>query len=404
MRRNGFIGDTDTDTERITNAVSSKAGIYLHIPFCIRKCPYCDFYSTSNLSQASAFVDALIAEIRMEGNSGAWGAVEFDSVYIGGGTPTVMDTRAVLRIMGALYETFSISDAAEITIEANPATLSKDQLAALRKGGINRINIGIQSFDDANLSFLGRIHTGKDAVKALQLAGKGGFDNIGIDLMYGLPGQTPENWQKDLETAVSYGPAHISCYMLTFEPGTVMDNARKAGQFKVPGDRVQASLFLATARMLVQNGYDHYEISNFAKSAGLRSLHNAGYWNNRPYLGLGPAAHSYAPPVRKANVRSVRRYIGRMEGGKSPVESSEILDIRQQMMEAVYLGLRKADGIGYVEFNRRFQTDFCDMFEAVIDRLAKKKYLVADADKCRLTLEGMLLQESIAGEFIQVFS
>lgn len=378
------------------------AGIYIHIPFCIRKCPYCDFYSTSNLSLLSAFADALIAEVRMKKKQGAFADAVFDSVYIGGGTPTVMDTRTLVRIMGVVAETFPLLEGAEITIEANPATVCKKQLMALRSAGVNRINIGTQSFDDGNLSFLGRIHTADDAVQAYRMAEKSGFDNIGIDLMYGLPGETSENWQKELETAVFFEPAHISCYMLTFEPDTPMDNARKAGQFAAPDDGVQGEFFLMTTRLLAEKGYDHYEISNFARSRRLRSRHNTGYWNNRPYLGLGPAAHSYAPPVREANVRSVRRYTGRIHAGKSPVETSEMLDVRQQMMEALYLGLRQADGICYAVFNSRFHVDFYGMFSDVIARFAEEKYIVSDDDGCRPTLLGMLMQESLAEAFIAV--
>ncbi len=376
------------------------AGIYIHIPFCIRKCPYCDFYSSADLSLVSAFADALIDEIRMAASGGDYAGAAFDSIYIGGGTPTVMDTRSIARIMAAVSNAFVMLPGVEITIEANPATLSARQLTDLRGIGFNRINIGLQSFDDANLDFLGRLHNGHDAVSAVYMAEKSGFENIGIDLMYGLPEQAPENWQKDLETAVSLSPAHISCYMLTFEPGTAMDNARKSGRFKIPGDEAQSNLFRMADQVLTRKGYDHYEISNFARDTHLRSRHNTGYWNNRPYLGLGPAAHSYAPPVRKANVRSVRRYIGRMEAGKSPVESTETLDLQQQIMEAIYLGLRQADGICSADFNTRFQADFFAIFSDVIGRFVKEGYLAADSRGCRPTLSGMLMQESLAAAFI----
>ena len=382
------------------------AGLYIHIPFCIRKCPYCDFYSISDFTMIQPFAEALTAEMRMKKDGGGFDGVLFDSVYIGGGTPTVMGARAIGRIMAAAVKAFSIDPAAEITIETNPCAITRAQLADLRRIGINRINIGVQSFDDANLAFLGRRHTAADAVSAVGRAEKSGFENIGIDLMYALPGQKPENWQKDLEKALSMAPAHISAYMLTLEPGTPMDSARIAGKFVPQPNDVQGAFFMMTGRMLAEKGYDHYEISNFASASPdappKRSRHNAKYWNNHPYLGLGPAAHSYYPhpACRSANVRSVRRYIGRIDGGKLPVKTTEALDSTQQMIEALYLGLRQADGIAFDVFNHRFQTDFMDVFSEPVERFEAEGLLVADGGACRPTLAGMRMQESLAAAFI----
>lgn len=386
-------------TEPRPGAMSPKAGLYVHIPFCLGKCPYCDFYSITDLSLMQDFCDGLAAEMCMQQN-GEFGKTGFDSVYIGGGTPTVMDAARIADILECACETFAVGPDAEITIEANPATIREDQLELLRRAGVNRINLGLQSFDDANLAFLGRLHTADDGWEALRIAEKSGFENIGIDLIYALPGQAPGNWQKELDRALFFNPAHISCYMLTLEPDTPMGKAEKTGTLVPAGEDMQREMFLMTAETLTGHGYDHYEISNFARSVRKRSLHNTGYWNNRPYLGLGPGAHSYAPPVRRANVFSVRRYLERVKAGRSPLEEAETLDVSQQMMEAIYLGLRQADGIRADDFNRRFQADFFSMFSDVIQTFVQNGCLKADHTGVRPALRGMLLQDSIAAAFI----
>lgn len=378
------------------NATFQKSGLYIHIPFCVRKCPYCDFYSTTDRTLIPAFVNALAAEMAMRP------APEqvFDSVYIGGGTPSMLRERDISRILETAHRAFAIEKGAEITIEANPGTISGNWLKGCRSAGINRINLGVQSFNDANLAFLGRIHTAGEAESALRTAEAAGFENIGLDLIYALPGQTPENWRADIAAALEYTPAHLSCYMLTFESGTAMDADRIAGCFTVAPESRQASFFLQAREQLLRHGYDHYEISNYAHSSHGRSRHNSKYWNNAPYVGLGPAAHAYAEPVRSWNVRSTRDYIRMISAGILPIGETEILDLEQQMIEAVYLGLRQADGIDYGIFHRRFGIDFLEMFSGVVGRFANSGDLVADGRGCRLAAKGMLLHEAIAGVFI----
>jgi len=373
------------------------AGIYIHIPFCVRKCPYCDFYSVSDLATIPVFVDALIAEMTLRRQP----EKVFDSIYIGGGTPTVLDQEQVCRILEAAGREFAIDPGAEITIEANPGTVSNARLRAFRSAGINRINIGVQSFDDANLEFLGRIHTAEDAKNALHMAEDAGFDNIGLDLIYALPDQTRRNWQKDLETAVDCAPAHISAYMLTCEPGTPLDSDRIAGRFKPAHDSRQAEFFMHARDFLRRHGYEHYEISNFARSARYRSRHNSKYWNNIPYVGFGPAAHSYAPPVRSMNVRSVAEYVEKIREGRLPVGETEKLNWQQLMIEAIYLGLRQAVGIDCAAFANRFGVDFKQMFSDLIGRFTAKGYLMEHDGRIVLTGRGMLMQESIAEAFIE---
>lgn len=379
------------------NLFSQKAGLYIHIPFCIRKCPYCDFYSTTDRSLIEPFIEALMVEMALR----PCPDLVFDSVYIGGGTPSILEEKAVSRIIAAVNKAFTIEPDAEITIEANPGTISGNWLKACRSAGINRINLGVQSFDDANLEFLGRIHTAGESETALKKSESAGFENIGLDLIYALPGQAPENWRDDLAAALRHAPAHLSCYMLTFETGTPMDTNRIAGLFHAAPESRQAAFFLDAREHLQKAGYDHYEISNYARSRALRSRHNAKYWNNAPYIGLGPAAHSYTEPVRSWNVRSVSDYIRLIAAGNLPVTQSETLDRQQRMIEAVYLGLRQSDGIDYRIFRRRFGADFMGMFSRIINRFTESGDMIADGRGCRLTGKGMLLQEAIAGEFIE---
>ncbi|MBS3810140.1 MAG: radical SAM family heme chaperone HemW, partial [Desulfobacterales bacterium] len=326
-------------------------GIYIHVPFCLRKCPYCDFYSIEDLSLLSSWKDALIRETAMRAES-VPGAV-FDTVYLGGGTPSVPKPSEMEQILQAAHRSFSILPDAEITMEANPGTITEESLAEYRSAGVNRINMGVQSFNDDNLAFLGRIHSAGQAAEALHAAKRAGFDNIGLDLIYGLPGQNKKSWQKDLTAAAAFSPSHISCYMLTFEPGTKMAADKEAGRFEpLSEDRVSA-MFIQASKFLSGLGFEHYEISNFAASKAARSGHNRKYWQNVPYIGLGPAAHSYVEPERSWNFRSVEDYIEAIADNRLPTEGAEHLTPSQMMIEAIYLGLRQAEGIDIFAFEKR---------------------------------------------------
>ncbi|MCP4688387.1 MAG: coproporphyrinogen III oxidase family protein, partial [Desulfobacterales bacterium] len=237
------------------------------------------------------------------------GAFRFDSLYIGGGTPTVLDPRMIDRIIDSAHHRYTILPGAEITMEANPGAVDAAGLRAYRAAGVNRINIGVQSFHEENLRFLGRIHSSGDARLAMEWAGKAGFDNLGIDLIYGLPDQTKDAWLVDLRNAVLGSPAHLSCYMLTYESGVPMDRDRRMGKFTPLAESPSAELFTTTIEFLEARGYAQYEISNFARSRELRSRHNQKYWTHAPYLGFGPSAHAFIPPERRWNRAGVREYI-----------------------------------------------------------------------------------------------
>ncbi|MFO7709196.1 MAG: radical SAM family heme chaperone HemW [Desulfobacterales bacterium] len=380
-------------------AAVKRGGIYVHVPFCRRKCPYCDFYSMADLSLAPAFLEALEIEIRRSQP----GRLVFDSIYIGGGTPSLLSAAEVARILAALFARIRFEQPVEITLEANPGAVGPQELAGLRAAGINRLNIGVQSFQDENLGRLGRIHSADDARRALAQARAAGFDNLGIDLIYGLPGQGLVEWRRDLAEAVGCGPEHIACYMLTLEPGTPLFEAQRAGRFNpAPEERV-AELFLATSEFLTEQGYRHYEVSNFARVGqnGARlSRHNSKYWSCHPYLGFGPAAHSFLPPQRFWNHRNLKRYMADLAAGKLPRAGQEELDAAQQMTEFIMLGLRTAEGVDLAEFQQRFGVDFNERCGAAAAELQGRHLLTLRDGRCAATLRGMLYLNTVTAALI----
>ncbi|MBU1054097.1 MAG: radical SAM family heme chaperone HemW [Proteobacteria bacterium] len=371
------------------------AGIYIHIPFCISKCPYCDFYSITDLSIKEEFIKALLAEMSMYRSS----PLLFDSIYIGGGTPSVLNPKEIAQILDTAFKLFKIAPETEVTIEVNPKTISPESLQNLIQTGINRINIGVQSFSDNNLKFLGRIHSAKEAKTAIRWAQNAGFENFGIDLIYGIPGQTGKSWLLDLETAMQFEPEHISCYMLTYEPNTPIYNNMKTGCFSPLPESLAGSLFELTTGFLENQAYIHYEVSNFSRSSNKKSRHNQKYWSDVPYTGFGPSAHSFDGIQRRWNVRSVKDYIKNIKAGTSPIEDKEILSREQQIMESILLGLRQTEGININNFNAKFGIIFEDIFKETISELQNRRLAVLTGDRYSLTTKGMLLLDSICAMF-----
>lgn len=377
------------------------AGIYIHIPFCERKCPYCDFYSTTGTHQIAAYIQSLECEIKMA----AVKSVVVDSIYLGGGTPSLLTADQVRLVIEGLRSRYTVSRTAEITIEINPGRITARKLSGYRQSGVNRLNIGVQSFSDTRLQQLGRTHSAADGRQAIGAARRAGFDNIGVDLIYGISGQTPADWRQDLEAAAAAAPEHIACYMLTYEPRTLYYSRLRQGRMHPLPEEQVADMFLLAAEKLGGKGYTHYEISNFARiDAGRRqdftSRHNFKYWSQAPYRGYGPAAHSLLGQTRFWNVASLKKYIRRVSMGRLPVEGTEALTVAQQMIEALYLGLRTRDGIDIAAFNRRFDTDFRSRFGPSLDSLAAEGLMYVDAQTCRLSLQGMLFHNAVAGQLI----
>ncbi len=377
-----------------SDTLRQPAGLYIHVPFCLHKCPYCDFYSITDRSLIPDFVDALVCEMQLRRSL----PLTFDTLYLGGGTPSCLAARDVERIVNAAWQCFAFLPDVEVTLEMNPGSVTPDQLIAYRRIGINRLNIGFQSMLEDNLRFLGRIHRVTDAVRTLLWARMAGFGNIGLDLIYGLPQQSKKLWIVDLERAVDQRPQHLACYQLTPEPGTLLNQALRTGRIHLPPHEALADLFECTIGFLEQHGYVHYEISNFAGAGDRsnRSRHNQKYWDRSPYLGLGPAAHSFVEPLRWWNHRSATRYVEDIAAGKLPTAGQESLSPEQSKMEAIYLSLRRSEGIELAGFESTFGVNFLDAYAPAIRDLEANGYVRVDAQRCALTRKGMACHERIA--------
>lgn len=316
-------------------------GLYIHVPFCRTKCPYCDFYSVTSPSLVSEWMDGLRKEALLYKDR----FTAFDSLYLGGGTPTLLAGRELTTLMDGLFRHLTFSPDTEITIEANPDDITLEKLALLRDLGTNRISLGVQSFDDRELQYLGRRHTARQTEKALEWIRTSGFTNVGVDLMYGFTGQTEASWVQTMKHALDFKPEHLSCYQMTFEEGTPFGKMLAEGRIEPLGEEKERDFFLLTSRFLEEHGYLHYEISNFARSEEFFSRHNQKYWQHVPYLGLGPSAHSFQDGVRWWNYRSIRRFCRALADGKLPVDGTETLSTEQLRLESLYLGFRTRDGV-----------------------------------------------------------
>jgi oxygen-independent coproporphyrinogen-3 oxidase len=368
------------------------SGLYIHVPFCRSKCPYCSFHSTTSLNRIDTFLAGLFAEMNFYGPSSGL----FDTLYIGGGTPSVLTCRQIGLIVTQARNVFKFKENPEITAEINPADMSFSDLQSLRRTGVNRISIGVQSFDDKTLQFLGRRHTGHQARRTVEDAGRAGFENVGLDLMYGIPGQDVPSWLKTLEEAVSYQPEHFSCYQLTVEDDTPLGKRCRAGEFVLPDDDEQYEFFVKTSAMLTGAGYIHYEVSNFARSDTLVSGHNSKYWNHSPYLGLGPAAHSFSENRRWWNKSNLAEYLADIGAGRPPVARSETLSSGELRLEALFLGFRTKEGIHLEDFNARFSCDLLYEKSDVIGKLLDSGLLRIDGGYLRPTSSGLALADSLS--------
>jgi len=375
------------------------AGIYIHIPFCAHKCLYCDFYSITELSLQDAFLEALFREI-----AATKSLLPFDSLYIGGGTPSILPAQQIGRIIERISCQFNLEETAEITLEVNPGTVAIESLKAYRQMGVTRLNIGVQSFQDSHLRWLGRMHSADAAKDAILMARAAGFDQIGMDLIYGIPGQSRQAWLADLHQAISFDPEHLSCYMLTCEPETPLERMLQRQEFKPMADGAVCDLFETTITELSGQGYPLYEISNFARKDHSpdvnRSRHNQKYWTDVPYLGFGPAAHSYLNPVRYRNHRDIRAYMADLNSGTLPIAEKETLSMEQQLMETVFLGLRTLEGISIKRFEEKSGRPFNILFQELLTDPELKKRITLTPEYCSLTFQGMMVLDSIAGLFV----
>ncbi len=374
-------------------------GIYIHIPFCKQKCKYCDFNSYSGLeNMSSSYTKILIQEIKNRSLTGRTA----DTVYIGGGTPTYINTEYIEEIMDALINAFDITMGAEITIECNPGTVDFETLSRLKQSGINRLSIGLQSDNDAILKTLGRIHTYKEFKECLNNAHKAGFDNISADLMFGLPGQTREIWKNTLDNISALPLNHISAYSLKIEQGTPFYNMYNSGSLDIPNDDMNRLMYDDCAETLVQNGFERYEISNFARDKKI-SRHNIKYWQCEDYIGFGAGACSCISGKRTANIRNIYKYIEEVGSKNNAVNTDEtVINTAYDMMcEFMFLGLRLDEGVSKSEFLRRFNKDVYDVFSDALNRhISITKTITDNGTHIKIKPEYTYVSNSIMADFI----
>jgi len=368
------------------------AGLYIHIPFCLSKCGYCSFYSISSIHLVPEFVKTISQEMAFYKKS----FPSFDTIYIGGGTPSLLSIQQIDYILKSANDIFNIDKHAEITIEVNPGDVSIEYFQALRKLGINRLNIGIQSFDDSLLKFLGRRHSDEESIAAVEDARQVGFDNIGIDLIYGVYGQDMKTWLETLNKALSFSPEHLSCYQLSLDGKTPLYQQYRKESLQLPTENEALDFFLTTSKTLTDAGYIHYEVSNFARTDSSKSRHNMKYWRHIPYLGLGPSAHSFDGSERWWNTADIDAYLKSVNEGKKPVERSEKLTRDQLALETLFLGMRTQDGIDLEQFKRRYGSDLLTEKNLIIKELIKNKLVDLKGPLLCPTVAGMAVADSLA--------
>lgn len=375
--------------------MSDPVSVYIHIPFCVKKCVYCDFYSETRVALIHDYVNAVQKEIEKRSVL----KQKVNTIYFGGGTPSLVSVKAIDHLMQSIAHHLPVSQDAEVTFEVNPGTVDFTYLRDLKQMGVNRLSIGVQSFSDEKLTFLKRIHTAAQAVNTIENAKKAGFDNISIDLIYGIPHETENRWMKDLEKAVTLIPEHLSCYMLTIEPGTPLNHQVEKGLIQPPGRSALSALFKETAQFLDECKYDHYEISNFSNSRQTRSRHNSAYWNMTPYHGFGAAAHSYDGATRSWNVQHLEKYIKEMNSGRRPVQDRETLTRKQKMLEMIMLRLRTQEGLDLDQFESLFNISFKIRFKHILNEIIEASFGDIILNRFSLTLEGKTRLNSIVEGF-----
>ena len=371
---------------------NEQAGLYIHIPFCKSKCGYCSFYSIKSLNLIPDFTSALKKEMKLYTKL----FKSFDTVYFGGGTPSLLTPQQIKLILKTVSKFYKIDPGAEITLEVNPGDMTLEYFRALRSLGINRLNIGIQSLDNQLLKYLGRRHSASDALASMDAAREAGFTNIGIDLIYGVQQQNLKSWDKTLQKAITLKPEHISCYQLSLAPKTPLYQTYQNQSIKLPSNEQQAKYFFSTSETLENAGYLHYEVSNFARAESLKSKHNMKYWQHAPYLGLGPAAHSFLENKRWWNKSAVKHYIRDIFQDKIPVVNAENLTPAQLQLEILFLALRTHAGIDLNLYKTKYAADLLEDNKSIISSLIKNNLVEIKDDFLRPTRLGMAVADSLA--------
>ncbi len=373
----------------------SDAALYIHIPFCEKRCLYCDFYTVAGVeTRIPDYVSALQKEIALRAAEDFWQRQRFATIFFGGGTPSLLSPAQLAEILEACFSRLQFSSNLEITLETNPSTITNEQLSKYRAIGINRLSFGVQSFDENELLLLDRIHSPEQARAAVLGARYAGFENVSLDLIFALPKQTQKLWRENLKQAVELEPNHISAYNLTIETGTPLDRAIAQGKIQPLTEEEEREMYEFTIDFLAQNRYRHYEISNFARP-GFEARHNLKYWDGSAYLGLGASAHSYNGKRRFWNVANLRKYLECLSQQELPEESGEELTAQQAQFEFAFLGLRQTQGVNLREFQRKFRKPFERAFNGAVPEMEREGLLVRDENFLRLSKEGIFLCDEI---------
>ena len=382
------------------------SGLYIHIPFCVRKCLYCDFYSLETMKgpisgrlkaepeDQNQFLDSLESEF-----GSAPPEFRPDTVFMGGGTPTELSLSDLRKLMSMIHRMADLSGVTEWTCESNPGTITREKAELLRESGVNRISLGVQSFNQRNLDFLGRIHSPGDVESGFRMLRETGFENINLDIIYGIPGSTASEVEDDIEKIVELGPEHVSCYCLMFEQGTPLTRMLNEGHIRRMADDDELEQYRMIRKLLHKSGYTHYEISNFSVP-GMECRHNHLYWGDGEYLGFGPSAHSHWQGIRRGNVRSLKKYINALQNGDSIQEFSERLDPEAKARETLVMWLRRLDGVPRNKFAEHTGYDYRDLCSDQIDYFKENGVLEDRDGRLVLTEEGLFVSDAIFSELL----
>ncbi len=387
------------------NISEPPGGIYVHIPFCRSKCPYCSFASFPDPGKKmrNRYMEALRQQAEAMAANPWTRTRSFRSLFIGGGTPSIVAAGKMAALVAALLEMFDFSPGRgrepEVSMEANPNSVNAAMLDRLRQAGVNRLSIGVQSFSDAMLQKIGRVHSGAEAVSAVKLARAAGFDNINLDLMYGLPGQDIATWEETLQEAVRLKPEHISAYELTIEPGTPFAALTERGELALPGEEETLAMYDRGRKALAARGYSHYEISNYAR-AGFACIHNVNYWENNSYLGLGSGAVSCFSGVRLKNEENPGRFVGMVHAGRLPFIEGEFLPLAARFRETVIMGLRMTAGISISRLEQQFGMTPQQHYGTTLQGLVEGGLLQEEAGRLRLTEAGLRLANRVMAQLV----